>query len=251
MRTFLLAVATLCLVAVAVAFVGLALPALRAAQRVNEAAEFAGGVEYLAEPAIDHLVDRLNESGYHHEPIDPNEPLLRARTILVCEGMSERVARRVVERLLYLDALDPRKPIELRIATSGGWIDSAFAIVDTMRAIRAPVNVTAFGGCYSAGTVVLAGATGKRRATPNALLSVHVNDYQPDGELELDTRELARFRAVYRRYTDVPEEWFDAAGDNQWYFDAERALRMRLIDEVAEPVWDEAEERRREARPAA
>jgi ATP-dependent Clp protease protease subunit len=251
-RTFLLALATLALVLIAVCLAALTLEGWRFAKGVNEAADEAGGVAYLAAPSVDQLVDRLNESGYHHEPIDPTDPLLRTRTIVICEGMSERVARRVVEQLTYLEALDPKAPIELRIATSGGWIDSAFAIVDTMRAIRAPVNVTAFGGCYSAGTVILAAGTGTRRATPNALMSVHVNPYETGDEFEFDTRELARFRAVYRAFTDVPEVWFDQEGDNQWYFDARRALDMRLIDEIAEPVWKPAAvEEPRAARPAA
>jgi len=230
-------------------------PIAELAQRVNTDIDHYGGVEYLAEPAIDQLVDRLNESGYDHQPIDPDDPLLKRRVILICEGMHERVARRVVERLLYLDGLDPAAPIDLRIATSGGWVDSAFAIVDTMRSLRAPVNVTALGGCYSAGTVILAAGTGTRTATPNALLSVHVNDYQPgvdEFDLDLDARELARFRDVYRRYTDVPADWFEEPGDNQYYLDAEEALELGLIDQIAEPEWQTPPERRAEPRrPAA
>lgn len=220
-------------------------------EQLQESIDLLGGIEFLPEPAIDHLVDRLNESGYDHQPIDPDDPLLKQRVVLICEGMHERVARRVIERLIYLDALDSEKPIDLRIATGGGWTDSAFAIVDTMRDIQAPVNVTAIGGCYSAGTVILAAGTGVRSATSNTTLSVHVNDFQPEGDFNFDEEELARFRRVYARYTEVPLPWFDAPGDNQYYFDAEQALRLKLIDEIAMPHWAAPVERGEVDRPAA
>lgn len=232
--------------------IGLLAPISELSERFTTAIDDSGGAAYLAEPGIDQLVDRLNESGYDHQPIDPEDPLLAKRTILICEGMHERVARRVIERLLYLDALDPAAPIELRITTSGGWTDSAFAIVDTMRAIQAPVNLTAVGGCYSAGTVILAAGTGTRSATPNTVLSVHVNDFEPDDDLDYDGRELARFRGVYERYTKVPTEWFEEPGDNQYYLDAKQALRMELIDKIAEPKWQApAVDQDKTVRPAA
>ncbi|MEO0530377.1 MAG: ATP-dependent Clp protease proteolytic subunit [Planctomycetota bacterium] len=230
------------LLVVGIVLLGVGLLALQPiadlAQQLNKSIEVAGGAEYVAEPLIDQLVDRLNESGYDHQPIDPDDPMLKARIVLINAGINERVAARVTERLLYLDRLDPTKPIDLRVHTSGGWVDSAFAIVDTMRSIEAPVNVTAVGGCYSAGTVVLAAATGTRSAMPNTVLSVHVNDYwRGDDDYDADVQELARFRRVYQQFTRVPKEWFDEPGDQQYYFDAEQALRMELIDEIAEPQW--------------
>ncbi|MEQ8847250.1 ATP-dependent Clp protease proteolytic subunit [Botrimarina sp.] len=204
--------------------------------RVSAAVDAGGGVEHLAGPAVDQLVDRLNESGYDLSPVDPDEPLLAQRSILISEGMNERVARHVIQRLLYLDRLDPDSPIELRISTSGGWTDSAFAIVDVMQSLDAPVNVTALGGCYSAGTVVLAAATGERAATPNTILSIHVNDYHRDGDpYDVDRQELTRFRELYRRYTRVPPAWFDAPGDHQYYLDARQALELGLIDRITKP----------------
>ncbi len=251
MRTILFVIAAVAALAVAGCVVALTVRAWQVGEELNAALDAWGGLEYLTEPTVDHLVDRLNESGYDSSPLNVEDPLLKRRIILVCEGMSERVARRVIEQLVYLDALDATMPIDLRIATSGGWTDSAFAIVDTMRAIKAPVNVTAVGGCYSAGTVILAAATGKRAATPYALLSVHVNDYQEGEATDMDPHELARFRDVYRSYTDIPREWFEQPGDNQWFLDAEQALGMKLIDEIAEPVWKSKTRTRVESRPAA
>lgn len=234
------------------AIVFLAINAVKVLQRLEESIAVAGGAEYLLEPSIDLLVDRLNESGYGVHAIDPDDPLLKRRTIVISEGVHERLATRVIERLHYLDALDPGEPIELRIATSGGWVDSAFAIVDTMRSLESPVNATAIGGCYSAGTVILAGATGERTATPNALLSVHVNDYYRDGDtFDADTHELVRFRDLYLDHTNVPREWFEEPGEEHYYFDAKRALEFGLIDRLAEPAWDKPAAPAEETRDAA
>lgn len=243
-------------VAAVLAVIAVVAPISELASRVTEDIDHYGGVEYLTQESIgalaEQFADRFNESGYDRLPIDPDEPLLKQRILLITEGMSERSARDVVERLIYLDELDPTTPIDLRIATGGGWTDSAFAIVDTMRAIRAPVDVTAFGGCYSAGTLILAAGTGTRSATPNAILSVHVNDVvrEDPAEYSYSRYELARFRAVYERYTQAPREWFEEPGDNQYYFDADEALRMELIDEIAQPQWRRPEVES-EARPAA
>ena len=212
-----------------------------------------GGWAALDYSEAEELVDLLVDGGFGPATLDPDDPLLAERVIVVTEAMNERTARYVTERLLHLDALDSSAPIDLRLSTSGGWLDAAFAIVDTMRGIEAPVDVTAVGGCYSAGTVVLAAATGERRATPDAMLSVHVNDYHPGDEFDPDTRELSRFRGIYKRYTDVPPEWLEPRqGDNQYYLDAEQSLELGLIDEIAAPAWEapEAPVEERE-RPAA
>lgn len=256
MKTFLATLATLSLVLIAlslavfaVAFGCMIYYAADIDQMIEEVeADEAATIEY----AVDQLVDRLNESGYDRQPIDPDDPLLKRRTIVISEGVHERLATRVIERLLYLDAVDPGEPIELRITTSGGWVDSAFAIVDTMRSIESPVNAIALGGCYSAGTVILAGAAGERTATPNALLSIHVNDYWRGGEeYEADTHELARFRRIYLRHTQTPEEWFEEEGERHYYFDASRALDMGLIDRIAEPAWEAPAKQAKRQQPAA
>lgn len=249
MKTVLIVLASLLALAFLLVGIGLLTPLSELAERINRDVDHYGGVEFLAQESLDafteELVDQFNESGFGVAPLDPEDPLLKRRIVLIAEGMNERTARRVVERLIYLDAEDPDTPIDLRIVTGGGWTDSAFAIVDTMRAIRAPVNVTALSGCYSAGTVILAAGTGTRTATPNAILSVHVNEMLPEddedgeeaGDHNYTRHELARFRGVYERYTSVPKDWFDAPGDNQYYLDAEQALRMELIDAIAEPHW--------------
>ncbi|MEO1495878.1 MAG: ATP-dependent Clp protease proteolytic subunit [Planctomycetota bacterium] len=221
------------------------------AVRLIQEVDAVGGAAFLAEPAVDLAMDRLNESGFAEPPLDPEDPLLRSRIIVVTEGMNERVARRVIRQLLYLDMANSEVPITMHLSTPGGWLDAAFAIVDTMRSIRPPVTVIATGGCYSAGTVVLAGATGERLAAPQALLSIHVNDYLDDGPLGPDTQELARFRRIYADGTRVPQAWFDEPGDNHFYLNVDQALEYGLIERVVGEPPADAGEARTQRRPAA
>lgn len=206
---------------------------------IDKYAQSVGGWEYIeSQYESEVLINLLTDSGVIMQKLDAEEPLLAQRMILINEGINEVTARHVVERLHYLNSLDSEEPIELLLNTSGGWMDSAFAIIDTMRAIKAKVNVTALGGCYSAGTLILAAGTGERTATPNTVLSVHVNDYYRDGdEYNDEVQDLARFRRIYKQFTNVPQKWFDEEGDQQYYFDAEKALRMELIDKISEPAW--------------
>ncbi len=185
----------------------------------------------MAETATDLLADSLMEAGLRPQGLDPDDPLLQQRQIVVSEGINEGVARRVVESLLYLDAQDEKEPIDLYLSTAGGWLDAAFAIVDTIVAIEAPVNTIALGGCYSAGTVVLVAGTGKRSASPNAVLSVHANLGHSTDPYAYDHHEEARVEAHFRRYAKLPESWYPLSGDSEhYYFNADDAKAMGVID---------------------
>ncbi|HXI02313.1 MAG TPA: ATP-dependent Clp protease proteolytic subunit, partial [Candidatus Saccharimonadales bacterium] len=135
-----------------------------------------GGVakEALGDVLQDYL-DNQVDAGVGDDPATRDGLLLQQRRILISYDVNARTARQVVERLFYLDALDPKAPIDLYISTQGGWTDSAFSIVDAMRLISAPVNTWAIGGCYSAGAVLLSAGTGTRRAMSDAVIMVHVN----------------------------------------------------------------------------
>lgn len=164
--------------------------------------------------------------------IDPADPMLEQRRIVLTTAVNEEAAQYVVSRLLYLDGVDPAEPIDLFLSTQGGWRDSAFAIVDAMRLITAPVHTWAIGGCYSAGTIVLAGGTGTRSATPNSLLMVHANvedsaDAFSSGQLGVE-RETRFWTARAR----LPKDWFPLTSDTSYYLSPEQALEYGIIDEI-------------------
>jgi ATP-dependent Clp protease protease subunit len=224
-----------------------ALAALLAAAAIGAVAILGAGVyelhAALADPAeiartvSDALVDSAVEAGVGVAPLDTRDPLLARRTLVVTAGINERTAKSVVEGLLFLDAQDPRAPIDLYLSTQGGWLDSAFAIIDAMREIRAPVNTVAIGGCYSAGLLILAAGTGERVATENSLLSLHADfgseDEGPYGSAEAERK---RVEHLLRERTRLPESWFPLENDRQFYLTPEQALEFGIVDAIRRPA---------------
>src|SRR3546814_8312389 len=89
--------------------------------------------------------------------------LLEERKVFLWGMVSDESARHVVERLIYLDSVDPGKEISLIINSPGGYVTSGFAIHDTIKTIKSPVSTVCMGLAESMGTILLsAGAKGKR-----------------------------------------------------------------------------------------
>lgn len=189
----------------------------------------------LGEAWFQEAADSLTEAGFETGGLDPDDPLLRERIIVVTESINERVARRVIESLFYLDRLDGEAPVRLYVATAGGWVDPAFAIVDAIGSIRAPVDTIAFGGCFSAGTIILAAGTGTRSATPNAILSIHANSAEGGAAQSYDRIGRERFARHFETHAALPREWFPLTGDKSYYLTPAEALKLGLIDRVESP----------------
>lgn len=204
------------------------------AWEVSELRELSAGLTDLHSTFVDQSID----AGYEHPEIDPDDPLLATRKILLGNDVNAWTSNDVVVRLLYLDALDPSRPIDLYISTQGGWADNAFTIIDTMRLIEAPVNTWAIGGCYSSGALILAAGTGRRFATDDAILMVHANLDDSTEEYSFERIDRARYENVWRQVTELPESWFPMTEDRSYYLTAQEALRFGVVDEVV-PTWPE------------
>ena len=100
--------------------------------------------------------------------------LLSDRIIILGEEVSEASAGVIVAQLLFLEAEDPDKDIQLYINSPGGSVSAGFAIYDTMQYIRCDVSTVCIGMAASFGAFLLAGGTkGKRFALPNAEIMIH------------------------------------------------------------------------------
>jgi len=201
----------------------------------------AGGVVWFVSVAaqyrhpgdlVNALVDAQIEAGFEEPRLDPADPLLAQRRIVITNAINERTAKDVVARLFHLDALDPAAPIDLYISTQGGWPDAAFAVVDAMRLIDAPVNTWALGGCYSAGAVILAGGTGRRYAMDDAIVMVHASFTDAPAPSLFDQLDQARYEGFWRRVADLPARWFPMNGEATYYLSADEALTFGIVDEV-------------------
>lgn len=124
--------------------------------------------------------------------------LLKDRVIILGSPVNDVVASTIVAQLLFLEAEDPEKDINMYINSPGGVVSAGMAIYDTMQYVKCSVATTCIGMAASMGAVLLtAGAEGKRSALPNARIMIH----QPLGgaqgqasDIEIEAREILRIK---------------------------------------------------------
>jgi ATP-dependent protease ClpP protease subunit len=93
------------------------------------------------------------------------------------------------------------------------------------------VNTWAVGGCYSAGTLIVAGGTGTRTATPDALLMVHANLEDSDEPFAQEPRELEREERFWKERARLPADW-TLDSDTSYYLTAQEAKDYGIVDAV-------------------
>ena len=129
--------------------------------------------------------------------------LLQDRIVLLSGEVNDDSANLIVAQLLFLQAQDPKKTINMYINSPGGSVTAGLAIYDTMQFISCPVATYCIGQAASMGAVLLtAGAKGKRFALPNARIMIH----QPWGgaegkasDIEITAREILRLKEKLNR----------------------------------------------------
>ena len=170
--------------------------------------------------------------------------LLKERIIFLGEEVNDVSASVIVAQLLFLEADDPDKDIQLYINSPGGSVTAGMAIYDTMQYIKCDVSTVCIGMAASMGAFLLAGGTkGKRKALPNAEILIH----QPLGgaqgqatEIEIAARHIIRTKERMNRllaqntgksYEDLVK---DTDRDN--WMTAQEAVEYGLIDSVVEKI---------------
>ncbi|MCU0538046.1 MAG: ATP-dependent Clp protease proteolytic subunit, partial [Hydrococcus sp. Prado102] len=146
----------------------------------------------------------VEQSGLGERAFDIYSRLLRERIIFLGTPIDDQVADSIVAQLLYLDAEDPEKDIQLYINSPGGSVYAGFAIYDAMQQVRPAVATICFGIAASMGAFLLSGGTkGKRMALPSARLMIH----QPIGgaqgqavEIEIQAREILYMKQRLNNY---------------------------------------------------
>ena len=166
--------------------------------------------------------------------------LLKDRIIFLGEEVNDVSANLIVAQLLFLEAEDPGKDIQLYINSPGGSVSAGWAIYDTMQYIKCDVSTICLGMAASMGAFLLAGGTkGKRIALPNAEIMIH----QPSGgargqatEIKIVAEEILKTRKRLNEYlaanTGQPLEVIERDTERDNYMTAEEAKAYGLIDMV-------------------
>lgn len=168
--------------------------------------------------------------------------LLKDRIIFLGDEVNDQTASLVVAQLLFLEAEDPDKDINLYINSPGGSITSGMAIYDTMQYIKPDVSTICIGMAASMGAFLLAaGAKGKRFALPNSEIMIHqplggtrgqVTDIKIHAERLLKIKE--RLNQILSERTGQPYEKVVVDTERDNFMTAEDALAYGLVDKVME-----------------
>ena len=166
--------------------------------------------------------------------------LLKERIIFLGEEVNDVSASVIVAQLLFLEADDPDKDIQLYINSPGGSVTAGMAIYDTMQYIKCDVSTVCIGMAASMGAFLLSGgAKGKRFALPNAEIMIH----QPLGgaqgqatEIQIAAEHILRTRktlnSILAANTGKPLEVIQADTERDNFMTAQEAKEYGLIDEV-------------------
>ena len=171
---------------------------------------------------------------------DSYSRLLKERIIFLGEEVTDVSASIVVAQLLFLEAEDPNKDINLYINSPGGSVTAGMAIYDTMNYIKCDVSTVCMGMAASMGAFLLSGgAKGKRFALPNAEVMIH----QPSGGAQGQATEIRivaenilkikkRLNEILAANTGQPYEVIERDTERDNYMNAEEAKAYGLIDEI-------------------
>jgi ATP-dependent Clp protease, protease subunit len=166
--------------------------------------------------------------------------LLKDRIIFLGAPIDDIFANLVIAQLLFLEAEDPEKDINLYVNSPGGSVTAGLGIYDTMQYVKPPINTICLGQAASMGAFLLtAGTKGKRFALPNARVMIH----QPMGgfqgqatEIDIHAREILKIRErlneIMAKHTGQPLERISQDTERDYFMSAEEAKRYGLIDEV-------------------
>ena len=166
--------------------------------------------------------------------------LLKERIIFLGEEVNDVSASVIVAQLLFLEAEDPGKDINLYINSPGGSVTAGMAIYDTMNYIKSDVSTICIGMAASMGAFLLSGgAKGKRFSLPNSQIMIH----QPSGGAQGQATEIKivaenilktkrKLNEILAANTGKPLEVIERDTERDYYMSAEEAREYGLIDQV-------------------
>ena len=182
----------------------------------------------------------VEQSGRGERAFDIYSRLLRERIIFLGTGINDQVSDSLVAQLLFLEAEDPDKDIQIYINSPGGSVTAGLAIYDTMQQISPDVVTICFGVAASMGAFLLSGgAKGKRLALPNSRIMIH----QPLGgaqgqavEIEIQAKEILFLKktlnSLLAEHTNQSLEKINEDTERDYFLSPGDAVEYGLIDKV-------------------
>ena len=190
-------------------------------------------------PLVPYVIE---QTGRGERAYDIFSRLLKDRIVFIGTPIDDILANLVVAQMLFLEADDPDKDINIYINSPGGFVPSGLAIYDTIQFVKPDVATTCVGQAASMGALLLAAGTkGKRAALPHSRIMIH----QPWGgvqgqvsDIEIHTKELLlvkkKVNQLLVKHTGQPMEKIEKDTDRNFFMSAEEAKAYGPIDDVFE-----------------
>ena len=201
----------------------------------------------------------IEQTGRGERGMDIFSMLLRQRIIFLGTAVDDHVASLIIAQLLFLEAEDPEKDINLYINSPGGSVSAGLAIYDTMQFIKSDVSTICVGLAASMGAVLLAGGKDKKRfALPHSKIMIHqpwVGGMQGQAsDIEIHAKEMLKTRdnlyKLLANHTGKSIEQIAKDCDRDYFLTANEAKEYSLIDNVldkrAMPGKDDKEKDKKE-----
>ena len=184
----------------------------------------------------------VEQSSKGERAYDIYSRLLKERIIFLTGQINDNVASLVTAQLLFLEAEDPKKEINLYINSPGGLVTAGLGIYDTMQYIKPDISTLCIGQAASMGSFLLAAGTkGKRFSLPNSRIMVHQPSAGFQGQatdIEIHANEVLslkkRLNEIYSKHTGKSVDEVKSALERDNFMTAEVAKSFGLIDEVVE-----------------
>lgn len=170
--------------------------------------------------------------------------LLENRKIFLWGQIDDGLAKHIIERLLYLEMVEPNKEIQLIINSPGGMVTSGFAIYDTMNSISSPVSTLCTGLAASMGSILLsAGEKGHRFVLPSARVMIH----QPSGgaggsasDIKIQLDEIIKSKKIGAKILaencGKSIEQIEADFNRDCWMSAEESVEYGIVDKIQQNI---------------
>ncbi|MDP4116617.1 MAG: ATP-dependent Clp endopeptidase proteolytic subunit ClpP [Bacteroidota bacterium] len=185
----------------------------------------------------------IEQTGRGERGMDIYSRLLRERIIFIGTPIDDHIASLTIAQLIFLEAEDSEKDINLYINSPGGSVSAGLAIYDTMKYIKPDVATICVGMAASMGAILLAGgADGKRASLPNSRIMIHqpwIGGLQGQTtDIEIHAREMVKTRdSLYKILADHTGKTLEEISkdcERDYYLSPEEAKAYKLIDNVFE-----------------
>ena len=186
-------------------------------------------------------MEQLNNAIEFKDPFIIGKKLLELRNVYLWGPVEDANSRKIIEQMVYLDAVDPGNPIHFYINSPGGMVTAGYAIYDVMQSVQSPVHTYCLGFAASMGSTLLsAGQKGCRFIYPRAEVMIHqpsMGSFQANSaDIEINARQIAKAKDITASLLAAncgqSKEKVLSDFDRDYWMNATEAVAYGIVDRI-------------------